>query len=75
MKLVVRLFLTLLLAAAFLAVVTVLAFAIGGFVFGFSGHPAGPDLPAFVYTVFAVAAPLACLAAAAWLVFRRRPAG
>ena len=75
MKFVGRLLLTLLLAAVFLGIVAVLAFAVGGLVFGFSGHPAGADVPAVVYTVFAVAAPVACIVGAAWLVFRRRRAG
>lgn len=72
-----RLAVALILAAAILAVTTVAAFFVLGSVFGFIGHPAGPNLPAGCYTAYLVGGPVLALAAALWLVFafgRHRPA-
>lgn len=77
LRIVVRLAVALILAAAILAVTTVAAFFVLGSVFGFTGHPAGPDLPASCYTAYMVGGPVLALAVALWLVFgfrRRRPA-
>ena len=72
MRLAARILLVLLLAGLFLAGLSALAFGVGGLLFGLTGHPAGPDVPALVYTLYLVLAPVVCLASAAWLVFRKR---
>jgi sulfite exporter TauE/SafE len=71
-RLFLRLLFALVLAAALLALGSVVSyFALGG-LFGWSGHPAGPDLPSGCYTAYAVGAPVVALAAGLWFSFRRR---
>lgn len=67
-----------LLAAVLLAAATVVLFFLLGGLFGLTGHPAGPDLPAGCYTVYLFAAPIIGLGVSFWIVSRigrRRPAG
>lgn len=66
-----RLLLTLLLSCIFLALLSLAAFYVGWYLFGLTGHPAAPDAPAWAYLVYAIIAPLLCVAIAAWLMFRK----
>ena len=77
LRIVGRVILALVLAVALLLAVTLISFFVLGYTFGFSGHPAGPDLPSGCYAAYLAGAPVLALAAALWLVFawrRRRTA-
>jgi hypothetical protein len=60
------------LSIVLLALLSVAAFYVGWWLFGLTGHPAGPDVPPAAYLAYAIVAPLVCLGLSAWLVFRKK---
>lgn len=77
LKLLGRFGLSLSIAVVLLVGATLAAFFVLGYAFGFSGHPAVPDLPAGCYTAYLIGAPVLALAVGLWWGFRggrrRRP--
>ena len=70
-RLISRLILALVLAGALLVVLTLLAYYVGWYFYGLSGHPALPDVSAEAYLAYYILAPLLCLGCGFWMVFRR----
>lgn len=63
-----RVGLALVAAFALLAVATLVSFYVFGYLVGFSGHPAVPDLPMGCFVAYMIGAPVLALAAALWWV-------
>lgn len=74
LRLLLRLGLWLIVAAGLLLVGTLASFYAFGYLFGFSGHPAAPDLPSGCYVAYLLGAPVLALIAS-WLVLGRLARG